>query len=204
MRNVPSIAIAAVIFYLFNLSFINASAPFGYHLEILTNEEESRLKAVSNGRDIRIRKPGSLAGLKVRKKFLNEKNLGKICENKFFDYSEKITPSRYLKDPKDLRKSAYAEILIHKIIMGSSNFFGSYNGRMDESVAAGEHTLKLLEAYANKNYPSMDQKKRYGHTVGSAGQFFHASAWAIQLLDDHPHFTKDRKALISQWLKKKY
>ena len=203
LRNVLSIAILSVIFYLANLSFVNASAPVGYHLEILTNEEESRLKAVSNGRDIRVRKPGSLADLKARKKFLNEKNLGKICKNKFFNYSEKIIPSRYLKDPKDLRKSVYAEILIHKIIMGSSNFFGSYAGRMDESVDAGEHTLKLLEAYSNKNYPSMDQKKRYGHTVGSAGQFFHASAWAIQLLDGHPTFTKDRKALINQWLKNK-
>ena len=119
LRNVLSIAILSVVFYLSDLSFVNASAPFGYQLEILTNEEERRLEAVSGGQEIKIEKPGSLADLEARKKFLDEKNLGKICKNHFFYYSEKIVPTRYLKDPKDLRKSAYSEILIHKIIMGS-------------------------------------------------------------------------------------
>ena len=134
---------------------------------------------------------------------MKKKKLGKVCKHNIFNYSEKINPSKYLKDPTELRKSAYSEILIHKIILSSSHFFGSYDGNNDNSVDAGEFTFSLLEAYARKNYPSMDQKKRYGHTVGSAGQFFHASAWAIQLLDDHPNFTKDRRVLINDWLKNK-
>ena len=56
----------------------------GIQLEILTNEEERRLEAASGGQDIKIKKPGFLADLKARKKFLDEKNLGKICKNHFF------------------------------------------------------------------------------------------------------------------------
>ena len=203
MLSFRSPIILLVVFYFSSLSFANANVPFNYHFKKLTNEEERRLEAVSGSQDIKIEKPGSLADLDARKKFLDEKNLGKICKNHFFSYFEKIIPTRYLKDPKDLRKSAYSEILIHKIIMGSSIFFGTYTGVRDESVDAGEHTLRLLEAYAKKNYPSMDQKQRYGHTVGSAGQFFHASAWATQLLSNHPNFTQDRKTVINKWLKNK-
>ena len=192
-----------ITFYSTNFSFASESIPFGYHLEKLTKKEESRLKFVNKGKEIKIKYPGLLENLKERKKYLKEKKLGKVCKHNFFDYSEKITPYMYLKDPKELRKSAYSEILIHKIIMSSSHFFGSYNGNNDDGVDAGEFTLKLLETYAKKNYPSMDQKNRYGHVVGSAGQFFHASAWAIQLLDDHPNFTKDRRILINDWLKNK-
>ena len=143
MLSFRSPIILLVVFYFSSLSFANANVPFNYHFKKLTNEEERRLEAVSGSQDIKIEKPGSLADLDARKKFLDEKNLGKICKNHFFSYFEKIIPTRYLKDPKDLRKSAYSEILIHKIIMGSSIFFGTYTGVRDESVDAGEHTLRF-------------------------------------------------------------
>ncbi len=174
-----------------------------YHLETLSKKDENRLSLVNEGDSIKIKYPGSLANLKDRKNYLNEKKLGNICKHKVFNYFEDIVPYKYLKDPKELRKSAYSEILIHKIIISSSHFFGSYNETTDQSVDAGEYTLKILEAYAKKDYPSMDQKKRYGHTIGSAGQFFHASAWALQLLENHPNFTDDRRILISNWLENK-
>ena len=167
-----SLLILSIIFYFPNFSFASKSIPFGYHLEKLTKKQENGLKFVNKGKEIKIKYPGFLENLVVRKKYLKDKKLGKVCKHNIFDYSEKITPSMYLKDPKELRKSAYSEILIHKIIISSAHFFGSYNGNNDDSVDAGEFTLKLLETYAKKNYPSMDQKNRYGHTVGSAGQFF--------------------------------
>ena len=64
-----------------------------------------------------------------------------------------------------MRKSAYSEILIHKIIISSSHFFGSYNGNTDQSVDAGEYALKILEAYAKIDYPYMDQKKIRSHRL---------------------------------------
>ena len=175
----------------------------GYNLVKLTKNEESRLKFVNKEKEIKINHPGSLDNLKDRKKYLKKNELRNICKHRFFSYAEEVIPFLYLKNPKELRKSAYSEILIHKIIMSSSHFFGLYKGIIDESFDAGEYTLKLLEIYAKNNYPSMEQKKRYGHTVGSAGQFFLAAAWAVQLLNDHPNFTEDRRKLINNWLKSK-
>ena len=179
--------------------------PFGYNLIELSQTEENRLQLVNSESQITLKNPHFLFDIDTRKNYLNEKKLGKICKHRYrvFDYYEQITPYKYLKDPKALRKSAYSEILIHKIIMGSSHFFGSYDEIIEGGNDAGEHTLRLLEAYAKKNYPSMDQKKRYGHTVGSSSQFFHSSAWAMQLLADHPNLTKERKTLINNWLKNK-
>ena len=154
-----------------------ANIPFGYKLIKLSQTEENRLQLVNSEPQITIKNPYFLFDIDTRKNYLNEEKLGKICKHKYriFDYSEQITPYKYLKDPKELRKSAYSEILIHKIIMGSSHFFGSYDEILEGGIDAGEHTLRVLEAYAKKNYPSMDQKKRYGHTVGSSSQFFHSS-----------------------------
>ena len=179
--------------------------PFGYNPIRLSKEEENRLRLVSNSKKISLKNPGFLFDIETRKKYLKKEKLGKICRHRYeiFDYSENITPYKYLKDPKELRKSAYSEILIHKIIMGSSHFFGSNDKAISRGDDAGEHTLRLLEAYAKQDYPSMDQKKRYGHTVGSASQFFHASAWAIQLLENHPKLTEERKTRIDNWLKNK-
>jgi hypothetical protein len=181
------------------------NVPFGYNLIQLSQKEENRLQLVNSEFQITLKNPHFLFDINARKSYLNKKKLGEICKHRYkiFDYSEKITPYRYLKDPNELRKSSYSEILIHKIIMGSSHFFGSYDKILEGGIDAGEHTLRVLEAYAKKNYPSMDQKKRYGHTIGSSAQFFHSSAWAMQLLADHPNLTKERKSLIDNWLKNK-
>lgn len=179
--------------------------PFGYNLIQLSQKEENRLQLVNTESQITLKNPHFLFDINTRKSYLNKTKIGKICKHRYriFDYSEKITPYKHLKDPKELRKSSYSEILIHKIIMGSSHFFGSNDNILEGGIDAGEHTLSVLEAYAKKNYPSMDQKKRYGHTIGSSSQFFHSSAWAMQLLANHPNLTKERKTLINNWLKNK-
>ena len=54
-----------------------------YHLETLSKKDESRLSLVNEGDRIRIKYPGSLANLKDRKNYLNEKKIGNICKHVF-------------------------------------------------------------------------------------------------------------------------
>ena len=63
-----------------------------YHLETLSKKDENRLSLVHEGDRIKIKYPGSLANLKDRKDYLNEKKLGNICKHKVFNYFEDIVP----------------------------------------------------------------------------------------------------------------
>ncbi|MBL4787428.1 MAG: alginate lyase family protein [Cohaesibacteraceae bacterium] len=126
----------------------------------------------------------------------------RLCRNTIWEkaYSYDITKLKImssLKNPNDLRKSPYAEELINSLISATSNFLAT------ENDDAAKFAIKLMLEFATADYPKLQQKKRWSHTISSGALFLFAAASAFQFLEDYEHFSVADHSKIAQWLESK-
>ena len=141
----------------------------GFSMISPSTDEKIPLQKLSHGSQIEIRKPGEiLEGISHRHQLINNEEIGQIglTRRKYIDYRKNVEVRKYFKDPNELRKTAFAENLIHKLIISSSEFLGT------NDTDAAKYAIRILVSYARQNRPMLDQGSRYGHTLGSAAQLY--------------------------------
>ena len=176
------------------------SVPLGLSTITLSDEERVKVAALTHSKSITITKPGEIfINLNTRRKEIEDKRAGGLCTMPGFyiDFSSDVEYRKLFKDPNDLRKTPFAEILIHKLIVASSDYYGS--GDTD----AANFAIRLLAGYAKRDYPALWQGRRYGHTVGSGAQFLFAATVAHSLLKSYDGYSKEERGLVHDWLKRK-
>ena len=176
------------------------SAPLGLSMITLSDEERVKVAALTHSKSIAITKPGEIfINLNTRRKEIEDKRAGGLCTMPGFyiDYSSVVEYRKLFKNPNDLRKTPFAEILIHKLIVASSDYYGSGD------AAAANFAIRLLTGYAKRDYPALWQERRYGHTVGSGAQFLFAATVAHSLLKSYDGYSKEDRGLVYDWLKRK-
>ena len=140
-------------------------------------------------------------GMLNRRSYLleNKKVASLVCENNRWLASdlydiEKYPPTKFLKNPKDIRKTPVGEFLSSALINSSAAYYG-----LNDKKAA-DFAIQVMKGYAKKNYPRLNQKKGFGHTIGSAGQVLLAASSAYSMLQSYEGFTEADRVLIADWL----
>ena len=177
-----------------------SGGPIGFSMISPTLDDNNLLKKISISSQIEIQKPGEiLEGISSRHQIIKNNGLRRICLNpqKYIDYRSNVEIRKYFKDPNDLRKTAFAENLVHKLIISSSEFLGTNDSD------AGKYAIRILVSYARQDRPMLDQGSRYGHTLGSAAQFIFAAAIAHTILLSSNDYLPEDQRLVSEWLKRK-
>lgn len=115
----------------------------------------------------------------------------------YVDYASTVEYRDLFKDPKNLRKTPFAGILIHKLIQSSHRYFGS------RDADAAHYAIRNLTGYAAREHPALSQKSRYAHTLDSAAQFLFAASVAHAILQAFDGYTAADQAIVGSWLKRK-
>ncbi|MDA8574970.1 alginate lyase family protein [Alphaproteobacteria bacterium] len=178
----------------------SGEGPIGFSILMPTDGEARALQQLTTDGQVKIKKPGEIfSGLSDRAERIAQNHAGGICRSSRMrlNYTADVETRKFFKDPNELRKTPFAEILTHKLIVSSSKYFGTGDTK------AADYAIRIMTGYAQRDYPALFQDRRYSHTLSSAAQFLFAASIAHTMLLPYEGYPQTDQELVADWLKRK-